>query len=384
MSTLPSPSALLPFQFSSLLSTTWAKGIRICSLDPGEVGEKTGHLGARGQSPGRWDAPGGPEASSLLRKGATLLAGLDLLTPDVYLDGGGRWEGQEAVGADGKGACVGARPLETRAAWKAARRRPPPERASSQSPRPAHGPCARPPCHSHAFQPMVRPPVPLTPPLEGELGGSRGRCLPGPQQCSPGAEQGASAHGRRPRPRPAAMVLGVPSAVLTLCLWLAASRVCLAAGPGAAAARRLDESLSAGSVQRARCASRCLSLQITRISAFFQHFQNNGSLVWCQNHKQCSKCSQESPGGDDVHKNICFCRPVKMCPKTVNIEFFKKRNGAGERMQKSLLANQVHQGRANLFMEEAQLKSFPERTCSMFDVRPLEYVIVAHAPWQKG
>lgn len=54
------------------------------------------------------------------------------------------------------------------------------------------------------------------------------------------------------------------------------------------------------------------------------------------------QCSQESPGGDDVHKNICFCRPVKMCPKTVNIEFFKKRNGAGERMQKSLWRRQRH------------------------------------------
>ncbi|XP_037678241.1 anosmin-1 isoform X4 [Choloepus didactylus] len=78
-----------------------------------------------------------------------------------------------------------------------------------------------------------------------------------------------------------------PGVALTLCLWLAACGGCVAAGPGAA--RRLDESLAAGSVQRARCASRCLSLQITRISAFFQHFQNNGSLVWCQNHKQCSK-----------------------------------------------------------------------------------------------
>ncbi|KAG5193258.1 hypothetical protein MG293_020792, partial [Ovis ammon polii] len=85
------------------------------------------------------------------------------------------------------------------------------------------------------------------------------------------------------------MAAGAPGAALTLCFWLAASGGCLAAGSGAAAARRLDESLAAGSVQRARCASRCLSLQITRISAFFQHFQNNGSLVWCQNHKQCSK-----------------------------------------------------------------------------------------------
>lgn len=87
--------------------------------------------------------------------------------------------------------------------------------------------------------------------------------------------RGAGSLGQRPapRPRPAAMVPGAPGAALSLCLWLAASGGCLAAGPGAAAARRLDESLSAGSVQRARCASRCLSLQITRISAFFQHFQ---------------------------------------------------------------------------------------------------------------
>uniref|UniRef100_Q9UDP4 Similar to KALIG-1 [Homo sapiens]; similar to S17982 (PID:g106846) n=1 Tax=Homo sapiens TaxID=9606 RepID=Q9UDP4_HUMAN len=81
------------------------------------------------------------------------------------------------------------------------------------------------------------------------------------------------------------MVPEVPGAVLTLCLWLEASEGCLAAGPGAAAAQLLDESLSAGSVLRARCASRCLSLPIIRISAFFQHFQNSGSLLWCQNHK---------------------------------------------------------------------------------------------------
>uniref|UniRef100_A0A4W4GQT4 Anosmin 1a n=1 Tax=Electrophorus electricus TaxID=8005 RepID=A0A4W4GQT4_ELEEL len=34
-----------------------------------------------------------------------------------------------------------------------------------------------------------------------------------------------------------------------------------------------DESFSIGSVYRARCASRCLSLHITRISTFFKHFQ---------------------------------------------------------------------------------------------------------------
>ncbi|XP_010334496.2 anosmin-1 [Saimiri boliviensis] len=108
------------------------------------------------------------------------------------------------------------------------------------------------------------------------------------------------------------MVPGAPGVVLTLCLWLVASGGCLAAGPGAAAARRLDESLSAGSVQRARCASRCLSLQITRISAFFQHFQNNGSLVWCQNHKQCSKCLEPCKESGDLRKHQCqsFCEPL--------------------------------------------------------------------------
>ncbi|XP_071076347.1 anosmin-1 [Desmodus rotundus] len=108
------------------------------------------------------------------------------------------------------------------------------------------------------------------------------------------------------------MVPWAPGAALTLCLWLAAAESSLAAGPGAAAARRLDESLSAGSVQRARCASRCLSLQITRISAFFQHFQNNGSLVWCQNHKQCSKCLEPCKESRDLRKEPCqsFCEPL--------------------------------------------------------------------------
>ncbi|XP_043751457.1 anosmin-1 [Cervus elaphus] len=108
------------------------------------------------------------------------------------------------------------------------------------------------------------------------------------------------------------MAAGAPGAALTLCLWLAASGGCLAAGSGAAAARRLDESLAAGSVQRARCASRCLSLQITRISAFFQHFQNNGSLVWCQNHKQCSKCLEPCKLSWDLRKQQCqsFCESL--------------------------------------------------------------------------
>ncbi|XP_037678240.1 anosmin-1 isoform X3 [Choloepus didactylus] len=85
-----------------------------------------------------------------------------------------------------------------------------------------------------------------------------------------------------------------PGVALTLCLWLAACGGCVAAGPGAA--RRLDESLAAGSVQRARCASRCLSLQITRISAFFQHFQ----------------CLEPCKESWDPRKHQCrsFCEPL--------------------------------------------------------------------------
>lgn len=107
------------------------------------------------------------------------------------------------------------------------------------------------------------------------------------------------------------MVPRAPGAALTLCLWLAACGRSLAAGPGAAA-RRPDESWSAGSVPRARCASRCLSLQLTRLSAFFQLFQNNGSLDWCQSHKQCSKCLAPCKETRDLQKEGClsFCEPL--------------------------------------------------------------------------
>lgn len=68
-----------------------------------------------------------------------------------------------------------------------------------------------------------------------------------------------------------AMVRRVPGASLALLLWITAA--CgSSAGPGAgvatAAARKQDEAFST-----ARCTARCLSLQITRISAFFKHFQ---------------------------------------------------------------------------------------------------------------
>ncbi|KAK2856695.1 hypothetical protein Q5P01_005430 [Channa striata] len=49
-----------------------------------------------------------------------------------------------------------------------------------------------------------------------------------------------------------------------------------------------DEEGSWPSVARARCASRCLSLH--SVAALFSPLQNNGSLGWCHNHKQCAKC----------------------------------------------------------------------------------------------
>ncbi|KAG5833657.1 hypothetical protein ANANG_G00278210 [Anguilla anguilla] len=97
------------------------------------------------------------------------------------------------------------------------------------------------------------------------------------------------------------------SMYLTLFLWITASL-----SLGNAATKKQDESFFTGSIYRARCASRCLSLHITRISAFFKHFQNNGSLVWCQNHKQCSKCLEPCKESWDLKENHCqdLCEPL--------------------------------------------------------------------------
>uniref|UniRef100_A0A8C9T7P3 Anosmin 1 n=1 Tax=Scleropages formosus TaxID=113540 RepID=A0A8C9T7P3_SCLFO len=98
-----------------------------------------------------------------------------------------------------------------------------------------------------------------------------------------------------------------PRVALALCLWITASW-----SPGSAGAKRHDESFATDSIYRARCASRCLSLHITRIPAFFTHFQGNGSLVWCQNHKQCSKCLEPCKGSWDLKENQCqdLCEPL--------------------------------------------------------------------------
>ncbi|XP_039599515.1 anosmin-1 isoform X1 [Polypterus senegalus] len=94
---------------------------------------------------------------------------------------------------------------------------------------------------------------------------------------------------------------------VTLFLWITSCWIWVDA-----AVRRQDESFFTGSVYKARCTSRCLSLHITRISAFFKHFQNNGSLVWCQNHKQCSKCLKPCREAWDLKENQCqnLCEPL--------------------------------------------------------------------------
>ncbi|CAJ1087158.1 anosmin-1a isoform X1 [Xyrichtys novacula] len=51
-----------------------------------------------------------------------------------------------------------------------------------------------------------------------------------------------------------------------------------------------DEESWSESVSRARCASRCLSLHSVEALSVSTPLQNNGSLGWCQHHKQCAKC----------------------------------------------------------------------------------------------
>uniref|UniRef100_A0A8C7YFC4 Anosmin 1 n=1 Tax=Oryzias sinensis TaxID=183150 RepID=A0A8C7YFC4_9TELE len=99
----------------------------------------------------------------------------------------------------------------------------------------------------------------------------------------------------------------LPPLCASLCLWITALT-----SPGSVSARKQDDSFFTASIYRARCASRCLSLHITRISAFFKHSQNNGSLVWCQNHKQCSKCLEPCKESWDLKENQCqdLCEPL--------------------------------------------------------------------------
>ncbi|KAJ8013123.1 hypothetical protein DPEC_G00050020 [Dallia pectoralis] len=95
---------------------------------------------------------------------------------------------------------------------------------------------------------------------------------------------------------------------VTMCLWI----IVLSSHGTTGARSKQDDSFFTGSIYRARCASRCLSLHITRISAFFKHSQNNGSLAWCQNHKQCLKCLEPCKESWDLKENQCqdLCEPL--------------------------------------------------------------------------
>ncbi|XP_027001255.2 anosmin-1 isoform X4 [Tachysurus fulvidraco] len=98
-------------------------------------------------------------------------------------------------------------------------------------------------------------------------------------------------------------------------------------GTAEVSARRQDESVLVESVMRARCVSRCLSLHRTRISAVCKHAQGNGSLVWCQSHKQCSKCLEPCKASWDLRESECqdLCEtvfPNKQSECVVSCEFF--------------------------------------------------------------
>ncbi|OCT91079.1 anosmin-1 [Xenopus laevis] len=103
---------------------------------------------------------------------------------------------------------------------------------------------------------------------------------------------------------------GCCCSLLSFILWIYSLSASLSAAAAAAASGdKQDESLS---ISRGRCTSRCLSLHITRISQYFKHFQNNGSLIWCQNHKQCSKCLEPCKETWDLRKKNChnLCEPL--------------------------------------------------------------------------
>lgn len=97
---------------------------------------------------------------------------------------------------------------------------------------------------------------------------------------------------------------------LSLCMSLSlGANLCRA---GAAGGRGDEARAAAGSVHRARCAARCLSLQLPGVAAKLQHLQNNDSLAWCQNHKQCSKCLEPCKESWDPWDQEChsLCEPL--------------------------------------------------------------------------
>ncbi len=82
---------------------------------------------------------------------------------------------------------------------------------------------------------------------------------------------------------------------VSLCLWITALM-----SPASVCARKQDDSFFTASIYRARCASRCLSLHITRISAFFKHSQVRACGRSLCNFSQCVRKSQINPVLNDL------------------------------------------------------------------------------------
>ncbi|XP_063068879.1 anosmin-1-like [Engraulis encrasicolus] len=91
------------------------------------------------------------------------------------------------------------------------------------------------------------------------------------------------------------------------CLWITLLLSCCARAAAGAGGRRTAESsrASLGSLFRARCASRCLSLYNTRIVSSYRVGQVNGSLGWCQDHKQCAKCLEPCKASWELKDGSC-------------------------------------------------------------------------------
>ncbi|XP_062866922.1 anosmin-1a [Trichomycterus rosablanca] len=95
-------------------------------------------------------------------------------------------------------------------------------------------------------------------------------------------------------------------------------RIILVALCGLVLGRKQDWSSGVGGIYRARCAARCLSLHSARIAHAPTHFQSNGSLGWCQGHKQCAKCLE--PCKESWEQRDGPCR--ELCERV-----FAKRHG---------------------------------------------------------
>ncbi|KAK3569160.1 hypothetical protein QTP86_025433, partial [Hemibagrus guttatus] len=139
----------------------------------------------------------------------------------------------------------------------------------------------------------------------------RDRALKTGAVCTRGRDGGSAMSSRSPS-------LWINAVVVAVSVIVGTAEVC---------ARRQGESVLVESVSRARCASRCLSLHLTRISSLFKHSQGNGSLVWCQSHKQCSKCLEPCKASWDLRESECqdLCEtvfPNKQSECVVSCEFF--------------------------------------------------------------